>query len=133
MEHSERKPVFSVIIPTYNREKLIGRAIDSVLNQTFKDFELIIVDDGSTDNTKEIIERYTDQRIRYIYKENGGQNSALNKGIEFAKGKYVAFLDSDDEWLDEKLRKVYIKYHTDTNIDIVYHYVGTRRKTELFH
>lgn len=131
MEQSERKPVFSVIIPTYNREKLIGRAIDSVLNQTFKDFELIIVDDGSTDNTKEIIERYTDQRIRYIYKENGGQNSALNKGIEFAKGKYVAFLDSDDEWLDEKLRKVYIKYHTDTNIDIVYHYVGTRRKNGI--
>lgn len=89
-------PFFSVIIPTYNRATLINGAIDSVLAQKFTDFELIIVDDGSTDNTREVINTYTDERIQYIYQENGERGKARNTGVKNAKGKYVFFLDSDD-------------------------------------
>lgn len=94
-------PSVSVIITTYNRANLVSRAIDSVLNQTYKDFELIIIDDGSTDNTKSLIDSYLqkDKRIVYFYQENKGWPSALNKGIELSKGEYIAFLDSDNEWL----------------------------------
>lgn len=119
-------PIFSVIIPTYNREKIIQRAIDSVVQQTFKDFELIIVDDGSIDETKRIVETYGDERLIYVYKENGGQNSALNRGLEVARGKYIAFCDSDDEWLPDKLLKTYEKYKTDDEISVVYHLTGIK-------
>ena len=96
----------SVIIPTYNRAKLLKRAIESVLNQTFQDFELIVVDDGSTDDTKEIVKSFNNQKIIYIYQENfGGAALPKNVGIKMAQGKYIAILDSDDEWLPEKLQK----------------------------
>ncbi|HKK53946.1 MAG TPA: glycosyltransferase family A protein [Patescibacteria group bacterium] len=101
-------PKISVIIPTYNRANFLPRAIKSVLNQTFKDFELIIVDDGSTDNTKEVINNYlkNDDRIKYIYQQNsGGPPKPKNTGIKIAKGEYIAFLDSDDEWFKDKLKK----------------------------
>ncbi len=95
-------PLVSVIIPTYNRADLIGEAVTSVLNQTFDDFEVIVVDDGSTDNTKEAIDRI-EGPIRYIYQENKGLSGARNPGIDVAGGEYIAFLDSDDLWLPEKL------------------------------
>lgn len=96
----------SIIIPTYNRAYIIRRAIQSVLNQTYQDFEIFIVDDGSKDNTHKIVESIRDERIRYIRHEiNKGQAAARNTGIMAAKGKYIAFLDSDDEWLPEKLEK----------------------------
>lgn len=96
----------SVIIPTYNRAKYISRAIDSVLAQTYKDWELIIVDDGSTDNTREVVEPYLkDKRIKYVWKQNGGVSSARNKGLDIATGEFVAFLDSDDFYMPEKLEK----------------------------
>jgi len=96
----------SVIIPTYNREQLLKRAIQSVLNQTFRDFEIIVVDDGSTDNTKEIIDSFTSDKIKYIYESNsGGAARPKNTGIKNAQGKYIAVLDSDDEWLPQKLEK----------------------------
>jgi len=98
----EKKPIVSVIIPTYNRSKFVKKAIDSVLAQMYKDYEIIVVDDGSTDNTKEVIEPYMD-RIRYIYQENAGASAARNIGIKAAKGDWIAFLDSDDHWLPEKL------------------------------
>ena len=99
-------PKVSVIIPTYNRAHLIGRAIKSVINQTYQDFEIIVVDDGSTDNTEEIVKSFNDPRIRYIrHEKNKGEAAARNTGIEAAKGKYIAFQDSDDEWLPEKLYK----------------------------
>lgn len=123
--------VFSVIIPTYNREKLISRAIDSVLCQSFTDFELIIVDDGSVDNTGKIIDKYDDERIKYIYKENGGQNSALNVGIKEAKGKYLAFMDSDDVWLENKLQKIYEKYQSSSKYRVVYHSTGIYRRGKI--
>ena len=100
------KPTVSVIIPTYNRAHLIDRAITSVLNQTYQDLEIIVIDDGSTDNTEEVIRSFPDKRVNYIkHKKNKGVSSARNTGIKVAKGKYIAFLDSDDEWLSEKLGK----------------------------
>ena len=96
----------SVIIPTYNRAHLVSRAIKSVLNQNFQDFEIIVVDDGSTDNTEEVIKSFKDKRIRYIWHEiNKGGNAARNTGLKNSRGEYIAFLDSDDEWLPEKLER----------------------------
>jgi len=94
--------LFSIIIPTFNRSSVIERAIESVLNQSFTDFELIIVDDGSTDETKTLLNKY-ENRIQYIYQENKGVSAARNLGVKEAKGKWLAFLDSDDEWLNKKL------------------------------
>lgn len=104
----KKEPKVNVIIPTYNRAHLIGRAIQSVLNQTYQGFELIVVDDGSTDNTDEIIKEFQqkDNRIIYLkHEKNKGGSAARNTGIKASKGEYIAFLDSDDEWLSEKLRK----------------------------
>lgn len=95
-------PKVSVIIPTYNRSEYVTQAIDSVLAQTYTDYEIIVVDDGSADNTKDVLLPYMDC-IRYIYQENAGLSAARNKGIKAAKGDWVAFLDSDDEWLPGKL------------------------------
>jgi len=95
-------PLVSVIIPTYNRAKYVTQAIDSVLAQTYRNYEIIVVNDGSTDNTREVLKRYGDN-IRYIYQENAGGAAARNTAIKAAKGQWIAFLDSDDEWLPEKL------------------------------
>ena len=93
----------SIIIPTYNRERYIAKAIESVLHQTYKNIELIIIDDGSTDTTKDVIAPYlADSRIHYIYQKNKGASCARNNGIKVSSGKYVAPLDSDDYWSDEK-------------------------------
>ncbi|MCG2686888.1 glycosyltransferase family 2 protein [Candidatus Parcubacteria bacterium] len=103
-----KKPTVSVIIPTYNRAHLIGRAIQSALNQTYQNLEIIVVDDGSLDNTKEVIENFQKQekRIKYIsYEKNKGGAFARNIGIKNAKGEYIAFLDSDDEWISKKIEK----------------------------
>jgi len=102
---TEKTPTVSVIIPTYNRAQLIGRALQSVLDQTYRDFEIIVVDD-STDNTGEIVRSFKDERIRYIKRDiRKGAGAARNTGIKAARGKYMAFQDSDDEWLPEKLEK----------------------------
>lgn len=99
-------PAVSIVLPTYNREHIIARAIDSALAQTFTDFELLVVDDGSTDNTAEIMRGYTDTRIHYLKQEkNQGGAEARNIGIRASKGRYIALLDSDDEWLPPKLEK----------------------------
>jgi glycosyltransferase involved in cell wall biosynthesis len=99
-------PMVSVIIPTYNRSDLISETIQSVLNQIYQNLELIIVDDGSTDHTKEIVNSFKDPRIQYIYTENwGGPARPRNIGIKHAKGEYIAFLDSDDTWYPTKLNR----------------------------
>ncbi|MGE4421881.1 MAG: glycosyltransferase [Pseudodesulfovibrio sp.] len=94
----------SVIIPTYNRADIVGRAIDSVLRQTFDRYEIIVVDDGSVDDTRRVVEAGYPQ-VQYIYKENGGAASARNRGISEAKAELVAFLDADDVWFEDKLAK----------------------------
>ena len=98
-------PTVSVIIPTYNRALIIKDAIQSVLNQTYSDYEIIVVDDGSTDNTNNVINdfRSRSEKVHYIYQENKGRSAARNLGIRAARGDYVAFLDSDDMFLPEKL------------------------------
>lgn len=97
-------PLVSVVIPTYNRAYLVGRAIKSVLAQTLGDFEVIVVDDGSTDNTVEVVQAFQDPQIRLLQLAgNCGASRALNVGIQAAGGEWVAFLDSDDEWLPQKL------------------------------
>ena len=104
----KNKPLVSVIIPTYNRANLLLRAIKSVLSQTYKNLELIIVDDCSTDNTGEVVRKLQrkDKRIKYIkHRENRGGSAARNTGIKVAKGEYVAFQDSDDKWIQDKLEK----------------------------
>ena len=101
-------PKVSVIIPTYNRANLLARAIKSVLNQTFQDFELIVVDDGSTDNTRKVVEEFQkkDSRIKYIFQENsGGPAKPINTGIKNSKGEYITILEDDDEFLPQKLQK----------------------------
>lgn len=95
---SEKKPFFSVVIPVYNKRPHIMRAVDSVLNQTYDNFELLIIDDGSTDGSCEELTAVEDRRVRIIVKKNGGAASARNCGIEEAKGEYIALLDADDEW-----------------------------------
>lgn len=97
-------PIVSVIIPTYNRASFITKAIDSVLEQTFNDFEIIVIDDGSTDQTKEKLKPYQN-KIIYRYQENQGIAKARNQGLEIAQGDYIAFLDSDDFWKPEKIQK----------------------------
>ena len=126
----DRQPVFTVIIPTYNREHFLKRTVDSILSQTFKDFELIIVDDGSTDHTKDLIDTYEDDRIVYFYKENGGQNSAVNVGLQKARGEYIAFCDSDDTWMPEKLEKCMEKYQEDKEVKVVYTWTGIIKTVE---
>jgi glycosyltransferase involved in cell wall biosynthesis len=91
-------PKVSVIIPTYNRQDMVGEAVQSVLNQTEHDLEVIVVDDGSIDNTRSVIESLNDHRVRYFYKTNGGPASARNFGLNKANGEFVAFLDHDDLW-----------------------------------
>lgn len=90
--------VFSVIIPLYNKEHCIVRTIDSVLNQTYDDFEVIVVDDGSTDNSLKIVSTIKDERIKILSKINEGVSIARNYGVEHSKGEYICFLDADDEW-----------------------------------
>jgi glycosyltransferase involved in cell wall biosynthesis len=98
---------FSIIMPTYNRAHLIGKAIESVLAQTFTGWELIVVDDGSTDNTRAVVASYNDPRIHYVYQQNAERSAARNKGISHARGQYICFLDSDDYYLPDRLEKLH--------------------------
>jgi glycosyltransferase involved in cell wall biosynthesis len=98
-------PKVSVIIPTYNRASLLGTAIESVLGQTFRDLELVVVDDGSSDGTELVVRRYqeTDARVRFVRQENRGISAAMNAGIRASRGQCIARVDSDDQWLPELL------------------------------
>jgi glycosyltransferase involved in cell wall biosynthesis len=121
---ADRNPLISIIIDTYNYGHFIEEAIESVLNQTFphKDFELIVVDDGSTDDTSKVIKKYKD-KIKYIFKENGGQASAFNVGFENAAGKIIALLDADDYWHPDKLKYIAEEFEKSTTVDVASHYM----------
>jgi glycosyltransferase involved in cell wall biosynthesis len=99
-------PFFSVIIPVYNKEKFIENTIKSVLQQSFVDFELLLINDGSTDESVNKIENFTDDRISFYTKENGGASSARNFGLEKAKATYITFLDADDYWYPDFLQEM---------------------------
>lgn len=111
---------FSIIVPVFNVEQYLSRCIESVLSQTFKDFELILVDDGSTDSSGAICDRYAekDNRILVIHKKNGGVSTARNVGIDNAKGEYITFCDSDDYYKDKLLETV-VAYLEDGSVDFL--------------
>ena len=96
--------MISVVIPLYNKKESVAHTLKCVLMQTYQDFEVVVVDDGSTDGSAEIVEGVDDGRIRLIRQENGGVSAARNRGIKEAKREYVAFLDADDEWKPEHLQ-----------------------------
>ena len=100
-------PLVSIVIPAFNAAQWLRDALNSVLEQTYSHWECIVIDDGSLDSTRQVMDSYkvTDERIRYIYKENGGPSSARNVGIQSSNGELVAFLDADDVWLPAKLMK----------------------------
>ena len=106
---SADSPLFSVVIPTYNARKFISLTIESILRQTVQDFEIVVVNDGSTDDTLEILQGIADSRLRIITQENGGECVARNKGIKEARGRYIAFLDADDAWRPNHL-EIVLKY-----------------------
>jgi len=114
-------PLVSIVIPTFNRAMALNRCLDGLVDQTFKNFEVLVCDDGSTDNTKEIVEKFTSSlNIKYYYDKNfGGPARPRNVGIRIARGKYIAFLDSDDWWLPDKLA-VSVEA-LEAEVDLVYH------------
>ena len=103
-DESSSHPLVSVVIPTFNRAKVVTRAIDSVLEQTYRNCEVIVVDDGSTDDTADVLRSYKD-KIVYIQQKNAGPSAARNRGIRESKGEFIAFLDSDDLWFATKLER----------------------------
>lgn len=112
----KEKNKISVVIPTYNRANFIDRAIKSVLRQTYQNLELIIVDDASIDNTVKVVKKNSDKRIKYIrHEKNKGAPAARNTGINLASGEYIAFLDSDDKWMLDKLNKQIQKFEKISN------------------
>lgn len=111
------KELISVIVPIYNTEKYVKKCIESILEQTYQKFELILIDDGSTDNSLNIIREFTDERITVISKQNEGVSSTRNRGLDIAKGEYVLFIDSDD-WIEPNMLEVLVRNILQTNADI---------------
>lgn len=123
------EPLVSVIVPIYNVEKYLNKCVDSIINQTLENIEIILVDDGSTDSCGEIIDEYArkDNRIIVIHKENSGQSSARNMGLDIARGKYIGFVDSDD-WIESNMYEDLYKSIEESNLDIAV--CGRRAYTE---
>lgn len=121
-KNNNQNPLVSVIIPVYNRREFLVRAIKSVLNQSYSDFEILVIDDCSSENIQEIVLSFHNDRIVYVrHEKNSGANVARNTGIAYARGEFVAFLDSDDEWLPEKLKdQMEIFAQADEKVGIVY-------------
>src|SRR5690606_33517027 len=117
-----QSPTVSVIIPLYNRRKYIISAVDSVLMQTYKNFEIIIVDDGSTDNVEKTLFPIlkSHENIQYIRQSNSGPASALDKGIKIASGEYITFLDSDDEYKKDHIKKRINYFKNNPKTDLTY-------------
>lgn len=113
-------PLVSVVVISYNCAEHVGHAIHSVLNQTWRRLELIVVDDGSTDATADVVRRISDPRMRYVRQDNKGPNAARNEGIRHARGEFIAFLDCDDWWLPAKLEKQIAKAAGHPEIGLVY-------------
>ena len=112
------RPRVSVIVPAYNQARYLGAAIDSALNQTLGDLEVIVVDDGSTDGTEEVLRSCTDPRMRYVHQANAGLSAARNTGISYARGEYLSFLDADDLLLPEKHSSLVAEMEADPHIGL---------------
>jgi len=113
-------PLVSVIIPVYNYDRYLGEAIESVLSQTYKQLEVIVVDDGSTDQSGEVARSFADRGVRYCHQNNAGIGPARNKGLESAQGDYLAFLDSDDRWPVEKIERQLRAFESDPTLEMVF-------------
>lgn len=112
--------VISVVIPAYNAEKTISTTLDSVINQSYKDIEIIVIDDGSTDDTASLVTAVSDSRIRLLSFENGGLPTARNRGIEHSSGELISFIDADDVWANDKLEKQFNKLKGHEEIGVAY-------------
>lgn len=125
---NENAPLVSIIVPVYNRKDLLPRTLASVINQTYKNLEIIVVDDGSSDDIKSVVDSFNDARIKYVrHTENKGLPSARNTGLKTASGDFIAFLDSDDEYLPEKTAKQ-IRYFLKQSNDVDMVYCGAWRE-----
>jgi len=113
-------PLVSIIIPTYNRAHYLYKTIESVINQTYSNLEIIIIDDGSTDETKSVVDKFCDKRLKYFFQKNSGVSVARNNGIRRATGEYIMFLDSDDTILPTKIEEQVKFMETHPDIDCVY-------------
>lgn len=121
----------SVVIPVYNCERYLAEAIDSVLTQTFRPIEIVVVDDGSTDASGAIAKGYDSDLVRYSYQRNSGACAARNRGVELVRGTFLAFLDSDDVWLPEKLSLQMTAIECETDLDMVFGLVTQFYSPEL--
>lgn len=116
-------PLISIIVPIYNTAKYLPRCIDSILNQTYKNLEIILIDDGSTDNSGQLADKYAknDKRIKVVHQKNGGQSTARNTGIQMAKGEYINFIDSDDEIEPNFVEELFNLYSPKTSVTVCGH------------
>jgi glycosyltransferase involved in cell wall biosynthesis len=120
MLSDQTSPLVSIITPTFNRAQFLGECIESVLGQTYTNIEHLLVDDGSTDNTTEVVRRYPDNRIQYTRQENRGQATARNVGLRMAKGQFICFLDSDNVWKLHKIERQLQLMQQLAHVDILY-------------
>ena len=127
-------PLISIIIPTYNHANYLSKALESVINQSFQNWEAIVIDNQSIDETRKIISGYRDSRIKYLrISNNGVVAKSRNAGIMMAKGKWIAFLDSDDWWVKNKLKICHNIIKKKNDIDLIYHDLNiVNNKTSLF-
>lgn len=114
-----QEPLITVVVPLYNKERWIGRCLDSITAQSYKNLEILIVNDGSSDNSVEVVNRIEDRRIRVIDKPNGGVSSARNRGMDEAKGEFIAFLDADDMWMSRHIEALLEGFRNHPNATIV--------------
>lgn len=114
------EPMVSIIVPVYNAQQYIRRCVDSILNQEYTDFELLLIDDGSTDSSGEICDEYAqkDTRIRVVHKENSGVSDSRNLALDYATGKYIQFLDSDD-WITPDATRLLVRSAEEYHCDMV--------------
>jgi glycosyltransferase involved in cell wall biosynthesis len=124
--------LISIVLPTYNRANLLSKAIQSIISQTFSAWELIIWDDGSSDDTEMVVNGFRDERIKYFYEPNRGKPYALNQGIKHSMGDYIAFLDDDDQWLPGKLEKQINILSKVPKIDLLFgNFTNINKETQL--
>ena len=113
-------PLVSVIIPVYNYDRYLGEAVESVLNQTYKHLEVMVVDDGSTDGSREVAESFAERGVRYCHQVHAGIGPARNRGVDMAQGEFLAFLDADDRWPDEKLALQLRAFENDPSLEMAF-------------
>lgn len=118
-EADHNRPLISVVIPVYNGERYVGEAIQSVLDQDYRPVEVVVLNDGSTDGTADVVDNFGDA-IRHVYQENHGLGDARNKGVGASTGEYVAFLDADDVWTSQKLTRQMAAFRSDHTLDMCF-------------